>query len=53
LLSGCCDTVELLSDYLRRYGSDAVELIKLASDSPELIDGLDVLSTEYFPGEAR
>jgi hypothetical protein len=34
-------------------GPDAGEPLKLASDGSELTDGLDVLSTEYFPGEAR
>jgi hypothetical protein len=41
------------SDCLRRFGSDAVEPLKLTSDSPELIDRVDVLSAEHGPGEAR
>jgi hypothetical protein len=53
LLSGCRDTVEFLSDYSRRYGSDALQLLKLASDSPELIASLDVLSMEHVPGKPR
>jgi hypothetical protein len=53
LLSGCRYTVEFLSDDSRRYGSDAVEPLKLASDSPELIDRLDVLSMEHVPGKLR
>jgi hypothetical protein len=53
LLSGCRDTVEFLSDYSRRYGADTVELLKLASDSPELIASLDVLSIEHVPGKPR
>ena len=53
LLSGCRDTVEFLSDCSHRYGSEAVQPLKLASDSPELIDRLDVLSAKHLPGEAR
>jgi hypothetical protein len=53
LLSGCRDTVEFLSDHSRRYGSDAVEPLKLASDSPKLIDRLDVLSMEHVPSKLR
>jgi hypothetical protein len=53
LLSGCRYTVEFLANYPRRDGSDAVELLKLASDSPKLIDFLDVLSIEHVPGKLR
>jgi hypothetical protein len=53
LLSGCRDTVEFLSDDSGCYGSDAVEPLKLASDSPELIASLDVLSIEHIPGKPR
>jgi hypothetical protein len=53
LLSGCRYTVEFLSDDARRDGSDAFEPLKLASDSPELIDRLDVLSVEHVPGKLR
>ena len=53
LLSGCRYTVELLSDYSHRYGSDAVEPLKLASDSSKLIDRLDVLPMEHVPGKLR
>jgi hypothetical protein len=53
LLSRGRYTVELLSDYSRRYGPDAVEPFKLASDSPELIDSLDVLSIEHVPSKPR
>jgi hypothetical protein len=53
LLSGCRYTVEFLADYSCRDGSDAVELLKLASDGPKLIDCLDVLSIEHVPGKLR
>jgi hypothetical protein len=53
LLSGCRYTVEFLSDDARRDGSDAFEPLKLASDSPELIDRLDVLSMEHVPSKLR
>ena len=36
-----------------RYGSKAFEPLKLASDSPELIDRLDVLPMEHVPGKLR
>jgi hypothetical protein len=53
LLSRGRDTVEFLSDCARRCGSDALELLKPASDSPELTNGLDVLSMEHVPGKLR
>jgi len=53
LLSGCRNTVELLSDGAHCYGSEAFELLEPASDSPELIDSLDVLSMEHVPGKLR
>jgi len=53
LLSGCRYTVEFLSDDSRRYGSKTFEPLKLASDSPELIDRLDVLSMEHVPSKLR
>jgi hypothetical protein len=53
LLSGCRYTVEFLSDYSRRYGSDAVETLELTSDCPELTDRPNVLSMENVPGEPR
>jgi hypothetical protein len=53
LHSGCRDTVELQPDGVRRLGSDAVEPLKLASDSPKLIDRLDVLSMEHVPSKLR
>jgi hypothetical protein len=33
--------------------AQACELLKLASDGPELMDRLDVLSMEYVPGKLR
>jgi hypothetical protein len=53
LLSRCRDTVEFLSDDARRNGSDAVEVLKLGSDRPQLIDRLDTLSLEHVPGQLR
>jgi hypothetical protein len=53
LLSGCRYTVKFLSDDSRRNGSDAVELLKFASDRPQLIDRLDALSVEHVPGKLR
>jgi hypothetical protein len=51
LLSGCRYTVEFLSDNSRRNGSDSVDVLELASDRPQLIDGLDALSVEHVPGK--
>jgi hypothetical protein len=53
LFSGCRYTVKFLSDDPRRNGSDAVELLKIASHRPKLIDGLDALSVEQVPGKLR
>jgi len=53
LLSGCCDTVEFLPDNPSRDGSHAVEVLKLSSDSPQLIDRLDALAVENVPGKLR
>ena len=53
LLSGCRYTVEFLSDDSRRNRSDAIELLKLASHSPKLIDRLDILPMQHVPGKLR
>lgn len=53
LFSGCRYTVEFLSDDSRRNGSDAVQVLKLGSDRPQLIDRLDALSVEHVPGKLR
>jgi hypothetical protein len=53
LFSGCRYTVKFLSDDPRRNRSDAVEVLKMASHRPKLIDGLDALSVEHVPGKLR
>jgi hypothetical protein len=53
LLSGCRDTIEFLSDDSRRNGPNAVDVLKLASDRPKLIDRLNTLSVQHVPGKLR
>ncbi|WP_262271756.1 hypothetical protein [Microvirga yunnanensis] len=46
-------TVELLFDGARRYGTKPFDPHKMLSDSPELIDGPDVISVELKQAEAN